>query len=157
MGFVFMKIQKTTDLEKEDIKKDDLYNETQKHKNDVFRIMSLFAFELMETGYKHDWTKEAYFDDFYNDTVERKSNRNFKERKWYKIHTEKERHHLHAKVPEDIDLVDVIEYISDSVAAGLSRSGRVEKKYLEISGEALKKAYWNTIDKLIEELEVENE
>ena len=41
MGFVFMKIQKTTDLEKEDIEKDDLYNETQKHKNDVFRLAEL--------------------------------------------------------------------------------------------------------------------
>ena len=147
-----MKIKKTNNPDNGYNNKEILYIETEQHRNDVFRLMSLIALEIMETGNKHDWTKIEYFDEYAKDVKERPENPKFEERDWYKIHTEKERHHLGAKIPEDIDLIDIIEFISDSIVAGKARTGRVEKKYLELPGDILKKAYWNTINKMIKEI-----
>ena len=150
-----MRIKKTKNPEYGYENKDELFVETQQHRNDVFRLMSFIAMELMETGNQHDWSKIEYFDQFAQDTLERKDTPDFKSRPWYKVHTKEERHHLNANLPKDVDFVDVIEFICDCICAGKARSGRVEKKYLELSGDILKKAYWNTVNKLIQEVEVE--
>ena len=147
-----MRIKQTSDPDKGYQNKDLLYVETQQHRNDVFRLMSLIALEIIETGNKHDWSKIKYFNEYAQDVQERPENPNFEEREWYKIHTTEERHHLGAEIPEDIDLIDIIEFISDSIVAGKARTGRVEKKYLELPGDILKKAYWNTINKMIKEV-----
>ena len=150
-----MKIKKTSDPQYGYNNKDVLYIETEQHRNDVFRLMSLLALELMETGNEHDWSKIEYFDDFAADTLLREENPDFKSRPWYDIHTKEERHHLSFKIPDDVDLIDVIEFICDSVVAGKARTGRVEKKYLELPADVLKKAFWNTVDKMTKEVKVE--
>ena len=150
-----MKIKKTSDPQHGYENKDVLYIETEQHRNDVFRLMSLLALELMETGNEHDWSKIEYFDQFAQDTLERKDTPDFKSRPWYKVHTTEERHHLTANTPNDVDLVDVIEFICDCVVAGKARTGRVEKKYLELPADVLKKAFWNTVDKMTKEVKVE--
>lgn len=38
---------------------------------------------------------------------------------------ERERHHLLSRTPEDVNLVDVFEYIADCVMAGMARTGEV--------------------------------
>lgn len=150
-----MKIKKTMDPEKGYTSKNELLIETQKHRNDVFRVISFLAMSLIEVGYDHDWTKIEYFDQFAQDTLERQDTTDFKSRPWYNIHAKDERHHLNAYLQDDIDFLDVLEFIVDCVVAGKARSGRVNKKFLELSGETLKKAYWNTVNKLIDEIEVE--
>lgn len=149
-----MKIKKTNNPDYGYTNKEELYLETQQHRNDVFRLMSCLALEIMETGYEHDWTKIRYFDNFAQDTLEREDGKDFKEREWYKIHTSEERHHLNTSVPNDVDLIDVLEFISDCVVAGKARSGKVDKRYLQIESDVLMAAFWNTIDKMIDEVDV---
>lgn len=152
-----MKIKQTNNPEYGYESKEQLYLETEQHKMDVARLMSFIALELNEIGYNHDWTKIQYFDQFAKDTLERQDTPDFKSRDWYKIHTKEERHHLNANTPKDVDLLDVLEFICDCVVAGKARTGRVEKKYLELSGDILKKAFWNTVDKLIDEVQVDKD
>lgn len=152
-----MKIKQTNNPEYGYETKEQLYLETEQHKMDVARLMSFIALELNEIGYNHDWTKIQYFDQFAKDTLERQDTPDFKSRDWYKIHTKEERHHLNANTPKDVDLLDVLEFICDCVVAGKARTGRVEKKYLELSGDILKKAFWNTVDKLIDEVQVDKD
>lgn len=152
-----MRIRKTKNPEYGYKNKEELYIETEKHREDVFRLMSFIAIELIETGHKHDWTKVKYFDQFAKDTLERQDEPDFKSRDWYKLHTKEERHHLNNKIPEDIDLIDIMEFLCDCICAGIARSGRVEKKFLELPADVLKKAYWNTIDKMKGEIKLEEE
>ena len=152
-----MKIKQTNNPEYGYETKEQLYLETEQHKMDVARLMSFLALELNEIGYNHDWTKIQYFEQFAQDTLERQDTPDFKSRDWYKIHTKEERHHLNANTPKDVDLLDVLEFICDCVVAGKARTGRVEKKYLELSGDILKKAFWNTVDKLIDEVQVDKD
>lgn len=53
-----------------------------------------------------------------------------------------ERHHLLSNCPDDVNLIDVLEMISDCVCAGMARSGEVRD--LEIDDNILKKAVNNT-------------
>ena len=152
-----MKIKQTNNPEYGYETKEQLYLETEQHKMDVARLMSFLALELNEIGYNHDWTKIQYFEQFAQDTLERQDTPDFKSRDWYKIHTKEERHHLNANTPKDVDLLDVLEFICDCVVAGKARTGRVEKKYLELSEDILKKAFWNTVDKLIDEVQVDKD
>lgn len=150
-----MKIHKHQNPELGYESKEQLLLETEQHRLDVAKLMFLLGLELIQTGAEHDWSKIEYFDQFSKDVDERESTPDFKQRDWYKIHTVEERHHLNANTPKDVDLVDVLEFICDCVCAGKSRTGRVDKRYLELSGDLLKKAYWNTVNKMIDEVEVE--
>ena len=152
-----MKIKQTSNPEYGYENKEQLYLETEQHKIDVARLMNFLALELNEIGYNHDWTKIQYFEQFAKDTLERQDTPDFKSRDWYKIHTKEERHHLKANTPKDVDLLDVLEFICDCIVAGKARTGKVEKKYLELSGDVLKKAFWNTVDKIIDEVQVDKD
>lgn len=134
-----------------------LLHDTQQHRLDVQHIMSFVALNLYERGLRHDWTKTEFFDEFAKDTLERLSTPEFKKRDWYQIHTNEERHHLNARKPEDINLIDVIEFISDCIAAGLARSGEVKPEFLEIPPEMLQEAFDNTIQLILDEIELYDE
>ena len=62
---------------------------------------------------------------------------------WYQLHIKAERHHLLSNCPSDVNLIDVLEMISDCVCAGMARSGEVRD--LEIDDNILKKAVNNTV------------
>ena len=72
---------------------------------------------------------------------------------WYESHVNLERHHLLERCPEDVNLIDVIEMICDCVSAGLARTGKVFD--VEIPADILTKAVKNTVDLLINNIEVE--
>ena len=125
------------------------------HIEDVKKGMDFFAEEIKSAGQKHDWTKVAYFDLFFNDVnkvqhLPKSENDVFKELEWYKLHITKERHHLHANVPEDVTLIDVLELVTDCVMAGLARGNGLTKEYFEVDPKVLETALWNTA-KLLEE------
>lgn len=149
-----MKIKKHHNPEHGYESKEQLLLETEQHRMDVAKLMMFLGLELIETGAEHDWTKIDYFNQFAEDTMQRETTPEFKKRPWYQIHVKKERHHLNAELPKDVDLIDVLEFICDCVCAGKARTGRVEKKFLELSGDTLKKAYWNTVNKMIDEVEI---
>lgn len=124
------------------------------HIEDVNFLMQSIAQEIEKRGHWHDFTKVADEKQFYSDyinTIEKGSN--FVESEWYQNHIKKERHHLSANCPKDVNLIDVIEMVCDCVAAGLARSGEVRK--IEISNEILQNAVFNTATRLKDSVKTE--
>ena len=66
---------------------------------------------------------------------------------WFKNRHMTERHHLNDSVPEDVNLIDVLEMVIDCTVAGLARSGNVYP--ITISPEVLQKAVENTSNLII--------
>ena len=120
------------------------------HRDDVRNVMEYLAYLIERAGMAHDYTKKTAEPQFYKDFLSTMNEgTNFVEGKWYKMHIEKERHHLLSRCPDDVDLLDVLEMIADCVCAGMARSGEVRD--LEISTDILEKAVQNTV-KLIRDM-----
>lgn len=116
------------------------------HVYDVSRVMEVVAHEIVERGKRHDWSKikEPYKNMFYQDLCDTISgNMDFMDGEWAKFHYSNERHHLLRNVPEDVNLIDVMEMIIDCVCAGMARSGEVRP--LEIDESILTTAMENTV------------
>lgn len=79
----------------------------------------------------------------------------FKTQDWYELHKKNERHHLSVEqgIRDDVDLIDVIEFLIDGVMAGLARTGQYKKQ--KIQSGLLQTAFDNTIDKLIDNISIE--
>ena len=137
--------------------KEQLLKDTNQHRQDVGKVLGELSLYLFERGVAHDWSKLAFFEQFSQDTLERQDTPDFKSRPWYKIHTTKERHHINANVPEDVDLLDLLEMIVDCVVAGKTRSGEVNNDFLILNDNILEDAYWNTVKKITDTVIVENE
>ena len=126
------------------------------HKDDVLNLAVAFATELRSRVGNHDWTKvqEPYASKFYNlmkATIE--DGADFMSGEWAHLHFDVlERHHLNRHCPDDVDLFDVLEMIFDCVSAGMARSGSVYP--LKISNEILQKAVANTVNYLVENIEI---
>jgi hypothetical protein len=135
-----------------EIDKDTLLKSTKQHIGDVERGCNFFADMLMESGRKHDHTKIDLIDKFHHDFVQsQKEGKDFKNSQWYLKHLQ-ERHHLHGRCPDDVNLIDVLEMISDIVMAGMSRSGQIYDD--ELSNEILQLAFKNTVELLKREVKV---
>lgn len=137
--------------------KEQLLRDTNQHRQDVGKVLGELSLYLFERGVAHDWSKLAFFEQFSQDTLERQDTPDFKSRPWYKIHTTKERHHVNANVPEDVDLIDLLEMIVDCVVAGKTRSGEVNNDFLILKDNILDDAYWNTVKKITDTVIVEKE
>lgn len=103
----------------------------------------------------HDFTKIRNIDEFYDDFLacQKDKSKDFRSMDWYQLHITEERHHLDAKVPEDVNLFDVMERIADIVMAGMARTGSVFPDKLPDG--LLEKAYQNTIEMLKSRVRVE--
>lgn len=128
--------------------KEKLFKDVEQHRKDVAKVMDMISDHIHDIGVRHDWTKVQYFDDFARDTLERQDTPDFKEREWYKIHTEYERHHINSRIPEDVDLFDILECIVDCIVAGKTRSGSVNHDFLVLPQSVINDAYWNTVKKI---------
>lgn len=119
------------------------------HICDVQQGMMFFADKLISAGAVHDNTKLSHLDMFYDDFKT-----GFKTTKWWEMHQTAERHHLKEPeyVPDDVNLVDILEMITDGVMAGMARSGEYRKE--EILDSLLRKAFDNTIDLLLSSVKV---
>ena len=128
------------------------FNEAnESHIDDVKRLTKSFCDEMLERISYHDWTKmqEPYATKFYDAM---KANiedgkEPFTDMEWYKLHVHAERHHLNDRVPEDVDLIDVVERLVDCVAAGMARSGSVYD--VTVPYDVLQKAVANTVEDMI--------
>lgn len=129
--------------------------DTLTHMDDVEECMKNIASYIEDIGEWHDWSKIHYFDDFKRDCLERLDIPNFKERGWYNIHTCKERHHINARVPSDVNFFDIIEMFVDCIIAGKTRSGEVNDSFLVLPQSVINEAYWNTIKLLKEKIILE--
>ena len=123
---------------------EDFSNETNIHREDVKNVLYFLASKLEEAGDKHDWTKKERERQFYDSfTAAKEKGLDFKKDAWYKYHVTTERHHIASHVAKDINLIDVIEMISDCCCAGLARSGEIRD--IEIKPDVLMKAFNDTV------------
>jgi len=138
---------RTCDVTK--VEKETLLNSSRQHIADVAKAMAFFSSKLFEAAAEHDYDKLTAIDWFYSDFRTK-----FAETGWWDNHRKIHRHHLGQVdgVPEDVNLLDVLEYISDCVMAGMARSGEVYA--LEMSDELLQKAFSNTINLLKRQVKV---
>lgn len=132
------------DAKKGNISFEEFSNETNIHREDVKNVLYFLASKLEEAGDKHDWTKKERERQFYNSfTAAKEKGLDFKKDAWYKYHVTTERHHIASYVAKDINLIDVLEMISDCCCAGLARSGEIRD--IEIKPDVLMKAFNDTV------------
>ena len=124
------------------------------HRSDVRRVMQLLGYLTVLAGENHDYTKKGEYEKkFYKDFCATMNDGfNFIEGDWWNEHVNTERHHLLAHCPEDVNLIDVLEMVTDCTCAGLARSGEVRP--MEITEETLKKAMDNTVELIKDMVEV---
>lgn len=143
---ITIKKSKTADSRSCDFKnvfKETLYLSSVQHIEDVEKGMKFFQSMMNDSIDRHDDDKLSDIDGFYKDFIT-----GFKNTDWYDKHRIINRHHLSADdgVPEDVNLIDVLEMIVDCVMAGLGRTGKVTP--IEIKKEVLQKAFDNTVELL---------
>ena len=144
-------INTDTRTAKDNIVKKELKNDTILHIKDVKNGCKFIADQLIKSGENHDYTKLALIDKFYEDFSTRAKGDEFKKLGWWKQHM-KERHHLNDSVPEDVNLIDVIEMIVDCCMAGMARSGTVYD--VKIDSGILQRAVENTKILLLKNIEI---
>jgi hypothetical protein len=130
---------------------DELLEASGEHIRDVRRAMATFASHIVKQAMDHDFTKVDEINQFHSDF-----STGFKTTIWWDNHRKVERHHLsHADgVRDDVNLIDVLEYIADCVMAGKARSGTVTPLVIEPS--VLVRAFENTWKELADNVEVES-
>lgn len=132
------------EAKKGNISFEDFSNETNIHREDVKNVLYFLASKLEEAGDKHDWTKKERERQFYDSfTAAKEKGLDFKKDAWYKYHVTTEHHHIASHVAKDINLIDVLEMISDCCCAGLARSGEIRD--IEIKLDVLMKAFNDTV------------
>lgn len=138
---------RTCDFSK--VTKGQLLRSSRQHIEDVRQALRYFAMRLNRAAKVHDFTKRSQIDQFHADFVT-----GFKSTIWWDNHRKQERHHLGQAdgVREDVNLIDVLEYICDCVMAGKARSGAVYE--IKIEGEVLQRAFKNTCELLEKEVVV---
>lgn len=117
------------------------------HRSDVQRAMCSIADIVERRGERHDWTKTDYeFDKlFYADFVRAMNGEiRFEDGWWYRHHTALERHHLDTRVPDDVNLIDILEMICDQVCTNKARNPDVDAP-INIDPDVLTAAVDNTI------------
>jgi len=119
------------------------------HITDVVKALAFFQQKLTEAAGEHDYDKLTEIDWFHRDFIT-----GFKQTGWWDNHRHIHRHHLDKTdgVPEDVNLIDVLEHIADCVMAGMARSGSVYE--LKLSDELLQRAFRNTVTLLKAQVEV---
>lgn len=138
---------RTCDVSK--VSKAQLLESSRRHIGDVVAALAFFQTLLTEAAGEHDYDKLTLIDDFHADFKT-----GFKQTVWWDNHRKIHRHHIDKPdgVPEDVNLVDVLEHIADCVMAGMARSGSVYE--LKLSNELLQRAFKNTTDLLKAQVEV---
>ena len=114
------------------------------HVKDVCNVMDALVEIIQQRAKRHDYTKFTDADNFYRQLCYCIDNKHedFTSSSWYKQHVTKERHHLNANCPSDVNLIDVLEMIVDCVVAGIARTGEVQP--ISIIPAVLDKAVQNT-------------
>jgi hypothetical protein len=132
------------------VSKETLLESSYQHIRDVHQGLQFFHDKLEEARLAHDTDKYTDIDGFHRDFVT-----GFQRTDWWDRHRKINRHHLTEAdgVPEDVNLIDVLDFIADCVMAGMARSGAVRP--LELSDEVLRRAFTNTAALLERQVVVE--
>lgn len=136
------------------VTKDQLLQASGQHIGDVIKGINFFIAKLRAAALEHDFDKitDKGLDGFYNDFQT-----GFEQQNWYDNHKQVNRHHLQCPegIRDDVNLIDVLEYLTDCIMAGLGRSGKVTT--IEIDSDCLMRAFNNTCDLLISQVTVEDQ
>ncbi len=132
------------------VSKETLYASSEQHIGDVRAALRFFGSLLDHAAEHHDPDKLTDIDSFHADFVT-----GFKQTGWWDRHRTINRHHLTMAdgIPADVNLIDVLDFISDCVMAGMARSGSVSALYLP--PELLERAFQNTVELLKASVTVE--
>lgn len=135
------------------VTKDELYVSSEQHIHDVRKALDFFHDKLEEAAENHDPDKLTDIDGFHRDFIHGFTEPDYTE--WWRKHRMLNRHHLtHPDgTPTDVNLIDVLDFISDCVMAGMARSGSVYE--LRLSPELLEFAFHNTVKLLKAQVVVE--
>lgn len=127
------------------VTKKQLFDSSVQHISDVRAALGFFESMLQHAAETHDPDKLVDINGFHADFVT-----GFKEHGWWDRHRKLNRHHLTESdgVPDDVNLIDVLDYIADCVMAGMARSGYIYP--LSLPPELLQTAFLNTVEKLKE-------
>ncbi len=122
------------------VTKDQLQASSEQHIGDVKKGLDFFK-QLIDTSIsQHDFDKLTNLAGFYADFIT-----GFKQTTWWDEHRKLNRHHLLQDdgIPVDVNLIDVLDMLTDCVMAGMTRAGSVYS--LEITPALLKRAFDNTV------------
>ena len=131
------------------VSKDTLLASSAQHIGDVRQGLRFFAAKLEEAAQRHDTDKITDIDGFHADFVT-----GFAQTGWWDRHRKLNRHHLLQAdgVPDDVNLIDVLDLVADCVMAGMARAGSVYP--LNIPDDVLRRAFDNTVTLLQSRVEV---
>jgi hypothetical protein len=129
--------------------KETLLASSHQHIGDVTLGLMFFQNLLTIAMQHHDTDKITDIDGFHADFIT-----GFTETGWWDRHRKLNRHHLTQAdgVPDDVNLIDVLDFIADCVMAGMARSGSVYE--LKLSPELLERAFQNTVTLLKSQVQV---
>lgn len=129
--------------------KETLLASSHQHIHDVRCALIFFREMIEDASAIHDHDKISDIDGFHRDFVT-----GFAQTSWWDNHRRVNRHHLLQAdgVPEDVNLIDVLDMICDCVMAGMARSGSVYA--LNIDDGILRRAFDNTVELLKQNVEV---
>ncbi len=132
------------------VTKETLLESSYQHIDDVKKGTDLFSRMLTVAAAKHDHDKISDIDGFHRDFSVK-----FKTREWLDNHFKVNRHHLLVPegIPSDVNLIDVLDMVTDCVMAGMGRSGSVYP--LKIDPQVLMDAFQNTVELLKAQIIVE--
>jgi len=130
--------------------KDVLLASSVQHIADVGAALAFFGSMLTATAVRHDTDKLTDIDGFHADFLT-----GFTQTGWWDRHRKLNRHHLLKAdgIPDDVNLIDVLDFIADCTMAGMARSGSVYA--LNLPPELLERAFQNTCALLKAQIVVE--
>lgn len=134
------------------VTKEQLLEASLQHISDIKAGFKFFIYMMHRQAELHDLTKISHIDEFHSNF-----STGFKEKDWWELHQEKERHHFNEEkyIPKDINLIDIFDQIIDGCMAGMARSGSYRQEF--ISPELLKIAYDNTVKLLLNEIKIKED
>lgn len=124
------------------VSKDTLLASSKQHIYDVRKALDFFMAKVCEAGQNHDPDKLTDIDGFHADFVT-----GFKQTGWWDRHRKLNRHHLTMAdgIPEDVNLIDVLDHIADCVMASKARGSNFP---IVLPGDLLERAFQNTVELL---------
>ncbi len=132
------------------VSKEELLEASKIHIEDIKKGFKFFSYLIERQAALHDLSKISHIDDFHRNFAT-----GFKEEDWWEYHQSVERHHFSDPkyIPDDVNLIDILDQIVDGVMAGMARSGSYRQEI--IHPDLLNRAYYNTINLLLDNVEVE--
>lgn len=131
------------------VSQEQLEQQSRQHISDVEKGLDFFVDKLRHAATNHDYTKLTEIARFHDDFKT-----GFLQTDWWDMHQDVERHHFNEElyIQDDVNLIDILEMITDGVMAGLARSGKYRQE--DIPEWLLKKAFDNTIQLLLQNVSV---